>query len=619
MSQTVEIDSDENERNSDLEQQIGNKDDAEGKIDFEPQDVIKTRGSLVWKYFHFSGTTNLGADKKKVYCKLCERNKKKGKKMSQIPYSGGTTNLTKHLKIWHKSEFKKAEEEASKKTDANKNSSIKDYYGEKTKHKWSKSSVNWKNATMSIAKWCAKNSRPAFIVEDSGFRCLMDLLCPQYEVPSAKTIGRYIYQLYELEHSRIKEKLKDIEFCAVTTDGGTSSNAVSFQDTNVQYINEEMYMKTHTLGVHENKEEHTADNYRENTDDVEDEFEIKEKVVMTVTDNENKMKKAFSKNVRSGCLAHILHSTVSFGIKQTPEVDNTIKKMRRIATKFNKSYAFKYAVEVQQKKRDIKVKPIHQDVPTRWGSTRASCESFLDTKKESDFDEDDENDVFGDDFENMGAINDALRKVKYKKPQKVTDFLLSRNDMLRIQRTHKFLLNIDIYSTILGGQKFVTGSIVLPVVASLKNLFKPDDEDAMYIANMKEEMLDDFKRRVADNLNGEFLLKATALDARFKNLKVTQHKEARDEIFNNLEKELRELIEKTPTQKDSEDNQEAPKKKMKIGLDFDESDEETEMDDIAKKEITAYRRELVQDREEDPLDWWRARMHLYPNLIRLVR
>ena len=65
---------------------------------------------------------------------------------------------------------------------------------------------------------------------------------------------------------------------------------------------------------------------------------------MYVTDNEPKMNKAFKKEERSGCLAHIIHSSISKGIKETPEVDDILRKVRRIAQKFNKSYAFKYGV-----------------------------------------------------------------------------------------------------------------------------------------------------------------------------------------------------------------------------------------------------------------------------------
>ena len=59
-----------------------------------------------------------------------------------------------------------------------------------------------------------------------------------------------------------------------------------------------------------------------------EEFEISAKVVMCVTDNEAKMRKAFNREERSGCLAHIIHSSISKGIKETPEVDDILKKVR---------------------------------------------------------------------------------------------------------------------------------------------------------------------------------------------------------------------------------------------------------------------------------------------------
>ena len=589
---------------------------------FEAKLVIKGR-STVWKHFIFKGSKVKGPNKKKVFCKLCERTAKKGNMMG-IMYTGGTTNLINHLKIWHKSEYKKTIEEEDKKKESK---NITDFFGEKAKNvtKWSKGSASWKNVTMTIAKWFCKSSRPAKMVEDKGFRVLMSLVCPQYEVPGRDTIGRYIAQLYEGEKKRISENLEEIQYCAITTDGGTSSNAVSFQDTNVQYIDNDLHMKTHTLAVQENKEEHTADNYRENTDEVLEEFDISAKVVMFVTDNEAKMKKAFNKEERSGCLAHIIHSSISKGIKETPEVDDILKKVRRIAQKYNKSYAFKYGVQVQQEKRGIPVRPILQDVPTRWGSSRASTESFLDSKKESDEDDEEnpdevgsDSDLFGDNFENMEAINDALRKIKYKKPQKLSDYLLFRSDMQRIKRIHQFLTKLDIFSTTLGGQNFVTGSIVFPVVASLKKLLKIDSEDAMYIAHMKEVVLDDFKQRIADNLNGDVLLKCTALDPRFKSMKIVENKEAREAIFKKLEKDLKEIASDTEEAVSVEDK--IPKKKRKLGLDFDESDDESvEEEDPIKKEMKAYKLEPTLDKDSDPLDWWRARKNKYPYMIQLVK
>lgn len=82
---------------------------------------------------------------------------------------------------------------------------------------------------MSLAKWFCKSSRSTAMVEDEGFAAFLALACPSYELPSRRTMAKYIEELYQKEHMRIKSCLEDIEFCAITTDGGTSSNATSFQ------------------------------------------------------------------------------------------------------------------------------------------------------------------------------------------------------------------------------------------------------------------------------------------------------------------------------------------------------------------------------------------------------
>ena len=157
----------------------------------------------------------------------------------------------------------------------------------------------------------------------------------------------------------------------------------------------------------------------------------------------------------------------------------------------------------------------------------------------------------------------------------------------------------------------MTGSIVFPVVTSLKKLLKIDSKDAVYIAHMKEVVLDDFKQRIADNLNGDVLLKCTALDPRFKSMKIVENKEAREAIFKKLEKDLKKIASDTEEAVSVEDK--IPKKKRKLGLDFDESDDESvEEEDPIKKEMKAYKLEPTLDKDSDPLDWWRARKNNSP-------
>ena len=118
------------------------------------------------------------------------------------------------------------------------------------------------------------------------------------------------------------------------------------------------------------------------------------------------------------------------------------------------------------------------------------------------------------------------------------------------------------------------------------------------------------------NLNAAYLLKATALDPRFKKLKVVDKKEEREKIYDSLREEAKENLDKTEVK-----GPEPVEKKRKLGLDWEESDSEEEAEeDVIKREIASYRAEPeVSREEEDILTWWRGRRTLYPNMARLAR
>ena len=80
-------------------------------------------------------------------------------------------------------------------------------------------------------------------------------------------------------------------------------------------------------------------------------------------------------------------------------------------------------------------------------------------------------------------------------------------------------------------------------VSNLKSIqqhLSPDEEDPYYIAQMKDIIKKDFAARTLKNLNVDYLLKATALDPRFKKLKGVDDNDARDRIYNYLSEEAKE-------------------------------------------------------------------------------
>ena len=299
---------------------------------FDPSQVLKkTPKSMCWQFYGFKKSASNTPDLTKVVCKLCDKT---------LPYSGATTNLNNHIKINHAKEVEATETKSEQKLDKNKNSigNITHHFKKISVVKWPKSSERWKKVTMAIAKWCVKDTRPVQIVEDEGFIRLMDLVQPEYEVPVPTTITNYIDTLYKQEVGRVKKELEEIEFVAKTTDGGSASNGSSFHETGVHGITEDFEMKYFTLSVRQAKEKHTAENYRENTDKVEEEFGVKNKVVMTTTNNEAKMRKAYKDDERTGCLSHLIHSSVDQGNTEEKVVNSSILKQRKVIKKHNTFY-----------------------------------------------------------------------------------------------------------------------------------------------------------------------------------------------------------------------------------------------------------------------------------------
>ena len=66
----------------------------------------------------------------------------------------------------------------------------------------------------------------------------------------------------------------------------------------------------------------------------------------------------------------------------------------------------------------------------------------------------------------MEAINAALRKIKYRGEQTLTQYLLTEEDMTRFSTVNRFLTKLEIFSTTLLGDQYVTSSVLLPVIAA---------------------------------------------------------------------------------------------------------------------------------------------------------
>ena len=73
--------------------------------------------------------------------------------------------------------------------------------------------------------------------------------------------------------------------------------------------------------------------------------------------------------------------------------------------------------------------------------------------------------------------------------------------------------------TKLGGEKYSTGSVVLPFLKQMLKTFEPDEDEPLFIAKFKRELAADLKTRCESNLDVNLLGKASFFDKRFAQLK----------------------------------------------------------------------------------------------------
>ena len=123
--------------------------------------------------------------------------------------------------------------------------------------------------------------------------------------------------------------------------------------------------------------------------------------------------------------------------------------------------------------------------------------------------------------------------------------------------------------------------VLMPVIASMKKMMQEDSSDPVYIARMKRVILEDFNRRVAKNIDTDFFLSATALDPRWKDLKMIKRNE-RDLVFGRIQSEMSSLEKSNLA---AEEVKNKPKRRL---LDFDESDEESNEEDPVEAELKRF-------------------------------
>ena len=174
----------------------------------------------------------------------------------------------------------------------------------------------------------------------------------------------------------------------------------------------------------------------------------------------------------------------------------------------------------------------------------------------------------------------------------------------------------------LGGDKYVTASVVLPMLSNLIHMYMADEDDPLYVSKFKGALREKLELS-RDTLRGNMFIKsATALDPRFKKLKCIAQADRAD-VWDHLVSLLKLYLEDMSARNKVTMPEGTPRHGKRA---YESSDEDEELPETssayqtAKQAVQTYRAvNQVSEESADPLTWWKLNGAQHPLLAMLAK
>nr|XP_055040804.1 E3 SUMO-protein ligase ZBED1-like [Misgurnus anguillicaudatus] len=444
--------------------------------------------------------------------------------------------------------------------------------------------------TTAIAKWVATACRPVNVVEDEGLLEIIHIASNNYtyELPSRATITSKIHNIYEEEKTKIEEALRQTNTVALTGDYWTSLSNHSYLGVTAHYFDTHWNLQSHALTVMKTEERHYADVCAEHFMQVARQWNIELKISTLTTDGARNMIAAARQLPfdHMPCTAHSLHRAITVSLQNSP-FDSALAKCRKVVGHFKHSPANAAELEQQQVAHHQKKESLTQEVSTRWNSTLEMISRV---------------------HRNQEPLRDALALHANNINMPTTA------EMEKLKRLENVLEHCRYVSELLGGEKFVSCSVVLPALCHLSRVMEVSEDDPGYMIKFKETFTTDMDKR-KDKTNITWLRVATALDPRFKDLKCLSRAD-RAEVWSSICALLRERGDGL-AQRDKPVLAE-PLKKRSCLMSAPDSSSDDE-DDCIEKCVERYKAEPSIGIEDCPMQWWSKHEGAHSEMAYLAR
>ncbi|XP_076666311.1 E3 SUMO-protein ligase ZBED1-like [Andrena cerasifolii] len=340
----------------------------------------------------------------------------------------------------------------------------------------------------------AKDGMPYQIVEKEGFKTFVKAITPLYKLPCRKTVTNMIEEKYVVMSNRIKSQLSNVEHLSITTDIWTDSlNVKSYLGVTCHFILNDEY-KSIAIGVTKLDETHTSEYLQVRL--VINDWEInKDSIIIVVSDSAANIKKAirdaFGVDKHLACFAHSLN-LVPANMMESDDTNDTNDSIKSICKKVKTIVKhFKKSVVVADKLRSVSDLKLVQSVETRWNSTYAMLDRFIELS------------------EKIGIILLQFPTA----PQ-----MLTSSELQSIKEFAQLLKSFQDATNIVSGESYLTGSKIIPIVNTLRRNLQVTNPETNTGVRLKQLLLEQFDQRFGCVRKVSNLAIATILDPRFKRL-----------------------------------------------------------------------------------------------------
>ncbi|XP_043218615.1 uncharacterized protein LOC122379974 isoform X2 [Amphibalanus amphitrite] len=322
--------------------------------------------------------------------------------------------------------------------------------------------------TQALIKFVASSHSPLAVVENAEFRAFVASLNESYKLPCRRTLRALTISSAEAVKKELKETLARLppdQAVSLTMDLWTNRQLLSFLGITAHFVSEKHCLRADLLAFRRFYGAHTAENIISAFEEVTQEFGLRHRIAVVVTDSASNMIRAFR---------------VGFPVADVEDEDEEADN--DLLSQANASLQSANA--------------------TRWSSQLRAVRSYLDLSPE------------------VSQRLESLDILRGKAPL--------GGEKTTLKEVAEVLAPFEVATNVLQGEKVVTSSHVIPVIIGLKTSLLSGEELTTAVRSLQQNLLSSLIRRFTDQLRNPFYVTATLLDPRFKLLPWTDESDAEE-------------------------------------------------------------------------------------------